>query len=101
MTNNAAIYGPPAHTPTVFTTFLSREDDGSWTISLHASSPTHKGVLWSLPKVTNVPEQDYHHLVVGQVLGQLMGDMVRDLPGTIERARFVAGGGLYEQLPLW
>ena len=101
MNNNAAIYGPPSHTPESYTFFVKRTGEGDWAIDVLATSPTHKGVLWSIHKATVVPEQDYQHLVVGQVLGQLAGDLVRDLPSTVERARFVASGGLYEQMPLW
>lgn len=98
---NAAIYGPPSHTPTNFTYFVKRQEDGEWQIDILATSDTQKGVLWSIHKAAVIPPQDYQHLVVGQVLEQLAGDMCRDLPGTEARARFVQSGGLYEQTTLW
>lgn len=98
---NAAIYGPPSHTPNTFTVYVAKDDEGDWRVDILAHAATAKGVLWKIYDAAVVPQQEYQHLVVGQVLEQLMGDMVRDLPGTEARARFVQSGGLYEQTTLW
>jgi hypothetical protein len=103
MTNtNARIYGPPSHKPTRFTVHVEARPMGGWSYSLQATALTKVGLLWSVKDAGEVEDQPYAHLIMATELERVMGDLLRDLPGTEQRARFVISGGLWHQpeLPL-
>lgn len=105
MNNNAAIYGPPSHRLDYMTMYLDRDPDtGAWYImSLTGGSMTHKGSLWHLgsENFERWEGDDAAHLNLAQEAYVLLADFLRDEPNTEARARFVASGGLYEQLELF
>lgn len=99
--DNARIYGPPAHKLDSFSMNIVHRN-GAWVLDvIYGHSQTHRGVLWELRDVASFADDDSAGLNLAQESFVLVYDMIRDLPGTQERAQFVASGGLYEQLPLF
>ncbi len=92
---NAQIYGPPAHTPTEFSFRLKRVGDKWKIIHLVAYADTHTAPIWSLLEVLSIPDDENAHLLMAAEFYALVSDMMHSLPGTAERARFVANGGIY------
>lgn len=99
--HNATIYGPPSHRLDRFTIYLEQQE-GVWSLTdVVGGSSTAKGQLWRLRDVYEGEADDANHANTSLALYCLAHDLMRDQPGTQERAQFVASGGLYEQLSMF